>query len=347
MTTSERLHKDRIPPHVLIKHAIAVMHDVLVSIERDTDVKTGDSRALQEVETTKEDNITREADETAEGAARFLLKKYLRNTPYANSLEVWGEESICEKSQESLSFRSKTKTVALLDMIDGTDLVNRHLGNWCAAMAFIYPPQKEILASVIALPTREFYVAEQGKQPYKVHLRTDAAKISPGLLSERTELKLNPDRVLNLTEAAVCFYGQKAANLLTVFKSLLPMSPASREAAKVGDQNVNCRLGEYLYKMSASKPRMRIYTLAGNPMMVRVADGTIDAVFELRGQKPHDVVPGAFIAKQANAVFWDLDGNDIDIAEAALDPNASNLRYVLAGSKSLAEQVLRAITDGS
>ncbi len=82
-------------------------------------------------------------------------------------------------------------------------------------------------------------------------------------------------------------------------------------------------------------------------MKARVADGTVHAVFELRGQKPHDVIPGAFIAKQAGAIFCDLDGNDIDMGNAVLDPNSSDLRYVLAGSKSLAEQILCAIRNGA
>ena len=323
------------------------MHDVLVSVERDTDVKGGDERALLEVETPKEDNITRVADQTAEKAASFLLKAYLRNTTHKQSLDVWGEESICDKTNENLSFRSSIKTVALLDMIDGTDLVNRRLGNWCSAMVFVYPPQKEILVSVIGLPTREFYVAENGMQPYKVHLRTDAAKISPKLLSDRTELKLNPHKTTQLIQAAICFYGQKAANLLTVFGSLLPVAADASSKSNESDRANRSRLGEYFHNVGASKPKMRIYNLAGNPMMARVADGTIDAVIELRGQKPHDVIPGAFIAKQAGAVFCDLDGNDIDMGEAVLDPNASNLRYILARNKSLAEQIVQAVKHGT
>ncbi len=256
MTTPGRFANHRIPPAVLTRVAIASMHDVLVGVERDTNVKEGDERALQEVETPKEDNITREADQTAERAAAFLLRAYLRNTRHKNSLEVWGEESICDKSNENLSFRKGTKTVALLDMIDGTDLVNRHLGNWCSAMVFVYPPQKEILASVIGLPTREFYVAEKGMQPYKVHLRTDAAKISPQLLSDRTELKLIPDKTPMLSEASICFYGQKAGSLLTVFGSLFPANTDVSDVSQGSAETIKCRFGEYLKRVSVGKPKM-------------------------------------------------------------------------------------------
>jgi fructose-1,6-bisphosphatase/inositol monophosphatase family enzyme len=56
---------------------------------------------------------------------------------------------------------------------------------------------------------------------------------------------------------------------------------------------------------------MRIYNLGGNPMMLKVAERTIDAVFEVVGQHPHDVVPGAYIARQAGAIVKDLQGNDL------------------------------------
>ncbi|TDA25606.1 MAG: hypothetical protein DSO00_08510, partial [Archaeoglobi archaeon] len=51
----------------------------------------------------------------------------------------------------------------------------------------------------------------------------------------------------------------------------------------------------------------RIYNLAGNPVMVKLVDHRIkdargiDAVIEIKGQKPHDMAPGAYIALKGGA----------------------------------------------
>ena len=70
--------------------------------------------------------------------------------------------------------------------------------------------------------------------------------------------------------------------------------------------------------------------LGGNPMMVKVADGNLHAVFELLGQKPHDVVPGAFIARAAGAVVRDLKGEDLNLANTLMTPNMGQMKYIIA-----------------
>jgi len=82
----------------------------------------------------------------------------------------------------------------------------------------------------------------------------------------------------------------------------------------------------------------RIYNFGGNPMMVKIPDRSVDVVFDVFGQEPHDVVPGAYIATQAGAVLTDLDGKTIDLGEVLLKPR-EKIRYVLAATDSLAAQL--------
>ena len=79
-------------------------------------------------------------------------------------------------------------------------------------------------------------------------------------------------------------------------------------------------------------------------MMVRMTESlgnpaAVDAVFELKGQKVYDVVPGAFIAKQAGATIVDLSGKSIDLHEA-LRHHKSLMTYVLAATKDLADELV-------
>lgn len=83
--------------------------------------------------------------------------------------------------------------------------------------------------------------------------------------------------------------------------------------------------------------------------MAKVADGRIHAVFELLGQKPHDVVPGAFIAREAGAIVRDLNGRDIDLGAALMEPNKGDLRYIIAANETLYQELrdrLQPLTTG-
>ena len=71
-----------------------------------------------------------------------------------------------------------------------------------------------------------------------------------------------------------------------------------------------------------------------------------DAVLDLEGQKPHDVVPGAFIAMKAGAVMKDSKTRaklTIEQLEQALLKPASpdhELRYVLSATEELCQNIL-------
>lgn len=325
-----KVHKNRLPIDSVVKYGLQTMHNILTIVDRTTQtiIREGIEDVgvnLDEVGTDKLDNITREIDEIAERSAHEKLMEAFLNTPHQRSLEVWGEERLGKKQNQAVSFAASEKTIALLDMVDGTDLVNRGLGNWCSAMVFFFPPTREILAAIVGNSNREYFVARGDKEPpFKLVLKTDAQKLKAISLENSVELKIK--RVpASLKECAVCFYGQKANHLLSIAGAKFPQYKDTIGTSPFID---------YLGRTHVSSPPFRIYTLAGNPMLAKVADGKIHAVFELLGQKAHDVVPGAFIAKCAGAIVKDLDGNDLDLAGALLNPNKP-LRYIVAANEAI------------
>jgi hypothetical protein len=137
-----------------------------------------------------------------------------------------------------------------------------------------------------------------------------------------------PTAITAIEQASVCFYGQKPPNLIDT---------ASRALCS-----------------STGPAPFRIYTLAGIPMMMKLIDHRvqidgvrgIDAVFDVKGQKPHDVVPGAFIAIKGGATMTDLSGvpiNEVTLEQSLKKPASedSELRYVLAATDKLCRALQR------
>lgn len=235
-------------------------------------------------------------------------KKKLRNKLKSYSLLLYGEESLLDAS---LDLSKKRSLVIIMDMVDGTDLLARGLSNWCSAMIYYYPPEHRILASFVGIPDEAVYFArEDSENAYKYLFR-----------KENNILQIKgPSDVKSLDIASIAFYGQKLKRLLSV---------------------VNKQ--KFLSWLKKSSSEARIYNLAGNPMMMRVIDGhtRTDALFELEGQAPHDVVPGAYIAQKAGAIFSDLQGNPIDFNKALIRPAdpSSRISYILASTKELSEEL--------
>jgi fructose-1,6-bisphosphatase/inositol monophosphatase family enzyme len=244
-------------------------------------------------------------DLLAEKNTQHALRRRLKRYP----LYTIGEESL---NNEQLNLTNQDKLVVLMDMVDGTDLLERGLSNWCSAMIFYYPPQRRIVASFVALPDEcVYYATEKHDEPvYKIPFHG------------RKPVKVTgPSKVRNLKSASVAFYGQKIKNYLSV----------------ATHKNFCSHLEDIQQKTSRLKTR--IYNFAGNPFMIRLIDGhtRIDAVFDIQGQAPHDVVPGAFIAKKAGAIFRDIDGNEIDLGNSLLRPAdpKSRIRYIVASTEKL------------
>lgn len=252
-------------------------------------------------------------DEFAQAAAMDIFDERL-----PESVEIRGEET-------SLADFTFTKPLAaLLDMIDGTDLLERGLGNWCSAMAIFDP--ENVWASFIGMPEGEIYFVH--KSDPLVYLRYPK---EPGMEPDVQTVEIEkPD--VRLKNASIAFYGQKPKSLLTTVRHkgfLRALDDLARIAKEEREQ--------------PGAPRFRIYNLAGNPMMMKLLEGKIDAVIELSGQKCHDVVPGFAIALKAGAVLYDLDtGKQIltDYLPVVLRKPKGEFRYVLACNQPLADEIL-------
>jgi fructose-1,6-bisphosphatase/inositol monophosphatase family enzyme len=254
-------------------------------------------------------------DAIAEGDLRSRI---LRD--FKNSVRVLGEESFF--SDEPVDLRSEQRICVLADMIDGTDLFRRHFSNWCSALAVYEPAERRILATfVLVWPDTLYYFDGTGAYKKNVLESSDApiqvsVEPSPG----------------GLRNASVCMYAQRHPN----FARLLELGSRTRLMAALR------RYDEDQYDSPAN---FRFYNLAGNPMMARLADGTVSAVVELVGQQPHDVVPGAMIALASGAVMKSPSGEPISIdglAETLIRPNdkASLIRYVLGSDEGLVDEIV-------
>ena len=136
-------------------------------------------------------------DEFAQKAAEGALELRLPG------IEIRGEES----SLADLTF--KGEVAALLDMVDGTDLLERGLGNWCSAMSLFN--RDRVWASLIGMPNGEVYYERSSREeafvvklPRKLVTASDAQTIT---------VDTKPD--MSLRNASVAFYGQKSKSLLT------------------------------------------------------------------------------------------------------------------------------------
>jgi fructose-1,6-bisphosphatase/inositol monophosphatase family enzyme len=211
----------------------------------------------------------------------------------------------------------ETKVVAILDMIDGSDLLERGLGNWCSAIVFFDPtthPPKILFSLVHDADDSVIYGADE----------LEAFRIKVGKRGKLDRRPLRSPKAVIFSDASICFYAQKTNPFNTIPEGFYKWL-ASNIAV---EPNVD---------------RLRIYTLAGNPMMCKLGDGEdIHTVFEHRGQFPHDAVPGVYIARRAGASLLDLEGNEITeqrLANSLLTPSVGKLKYVLASTHELATEI--------
>jgi len=233
---------------------------------------------------------------------------------------VYGEESLFDPS---LDLSKEARPVVLLDTVDGTDEVEQGLTGWCSS-AIVYDPRTDrILGAFVGMADGTIYfalTASADRFVGKCRLAGDDLAIAPNVHD-----LAGPSGVAALSDSVVAFYGHKPSRLQS-----LADHPHYRAL---------------LARMSGS-PRARIRTQGGQPMMMRLVDRCgyrrVDAVFELIGQAPHDVVAGLHIARLAGATLCGLDGQPLDLSAAICRPaaRASRLTYVLAASRRLAFELL-------
>jgi hypothetical protein len=137
---------------------------------------------------------------------------------------VEGEETPRAKR---LDLMTQDHPVVVMDMIDGTDLFTREMGNWCSAMFAYSPTTEEILGALIGIPQGDrfkLYMAARSYEGARL-LTYDVVPTRSGLRyvlpeeQERVPLTLTPQRYVRnprapLDGTGICFYGQKRSRLM-------------------------------------------------------------------------------------------------------------------------------------
>ncbi|TAL05008.1 MAG: hypothetical protein EPO07_04315 [Verrucomicrobia bacterium] len=294
-----------------------------------SDVRDDAETALESLHIGTHGKPALRVDVNAEDSFKRELHKYQGGR--FKKVKVYGEESL---RSTDLDLSLKKELAVLVDAVDGTDLVERGFSNWCSAAVFFDPrnqPGKKLVAAFVGVAVDEspadVYFATSESPDAFVRRNSDNNKLA-GL-----------SKVKSLKEASICFYGQKADNYLSVATGAF----TNRLSA------LNART-----KKTGKKLDLRIYNMAGIPMMVKLADHRVslargvDAVIEVEGQKPHDCVPGLFIAKKAGAVVRNLDGSDFSFEQMEkllLRPASNEQTYVLAATEKLSDELLALLKD--
>ena len=284
------------------------------------------------------------------------MYRYFIWTCFAFSVEIEGEEVVKQEQQSG----ERGELIASIDPVDGTDLWARGFSNWCTAL-FYYVPGSNIVASFVGAPVEAIYHFKQTGAPSGlVYFASEngAYKIGvhKGKKTPPSDLIIpEKERNVSLKDAAICFYGQKVNYLLLYCrnKPILKMldkynkmkiqdAIIKKEIEKLSKEGKFAEAGELEKKRTPVY--LRIYNLAGNSMMVRLAEGRVHAVLDIHGQKLYDVIPGAYIATKAGAFWGDLEGNEITddyLRERYLSKGPDErIKYILATSKNLYDELL-------
>lgn len=277
-----------------------------------------DRAIFESVEVLRTGKIALEIDLVAERLCQSILYRTFGN----KIKEVYGEEKI---ANQNIDLSDEQGLIALIDMVDGTDLLKRGLSNWCSAIIFYYPSRQQILGAFVGMPLDGIYYAVDGeKRAYKRLYKYDMKGNKLITKGTQTVALQGTSQIKELKKASVCFYGQKIERLLAI--------------------SGNKRFSSYLKKLvKEADLETRIFNFAGNPMMIKLADGYIDAVFDLKGQYPHDFAPGAYIAKKAGAVLGGLKNQKFDLERYLLRPTQRGSGYILASTKKLLNEIQTAI----
>lgn len=240
------------------------------------------------------------------------------------------------------------KIVALVDPLDGTKLEAREIPTWCIALVFYEREAGRILAATVGQATGSIYFATADPitdaELDNESNRSDGSKSAtawrqvprPEAPCQAGWFDLAAPEPLNLS-SGTDIDGKHVVAFVAPSPSAFLWASRFVEQAHVSDPTL---LG-------------RVYNMGGNPMLAKIADGTIDAVIgfgdmdgptNTRPQKPHDYVPGAWIACQAGATAIDIDtGKSLDLESPLLHPDRPGRRYIVARTAALADRCLSAV----
>lgn len=324
-------------PHLLSQAAIIALRNVIKEIN--SKVERSPRKFLEKQFNDRRCKMALVIDLIAEHRFSDELEKELTKHQ-SSEIEVFGEETIERRDD----FNGRDGIFALADMVDGTDLLERSFSNWCSAVTFFRPrndPGQRIIGAWVGLPNGDVYYSHEEMEGVSVYQNPDSHQfLKPEQLHRDVAGRSD---VQSLDCASVCFYGQKAECLEeVVMSSLIPAMTALDQAKP---------------KTAEGKSKVcRLYNLAGIPMMIRLIDYrakeakacNVDVVFDIHGQQPHDVVPGAYLALKNGATMRDLGGvaiTNIELERALLEPASKQFKYVLASTPELCETVRILVTS--
>ena len=189
---------------ILVDENSFMVEPVLSAIRDALKLAESTSDYLRGVEPTSRDsnNPTRRIDLVAQQALKAKLR-----IVFEGAISFIAEEPERHEVAVPQDLTKSSVNVAILDPIDGTDLWVRGFGNWCVSTAIFDPVEAQILAAFVGYSSGDIYWATR-----HVACRRDKNDEDHPLSVPRAGLKLR--------DAAVCFYGQKAANFFAVHQNL-------------------------------------------------------------------------------------------------------------------------------
>lgn len=317
-----------------VRAVSSVIQMVIRSLAEDPDI------ALSSKYDIARDKEALAIDWDAEVHFRQIFKDEYKGRGMSADVKIYGEESI----KPSTDFSNEEGLIALTDMVDGTDLLERNLSNWCSAVVFFSREEgnTKIVAACVGLPSGRVYFTHSETsnvrfvQFYRdVYKRTNFGQV------------MGPSTITTLEHSSICFYGQKAKSLQKVARTKLLDYLISKENAKETRKRERDQ-GDGNQFISVDKEKVnRIYTLSGIPMMMRLIDhrvkdaANIDVIFQLTEQHPHDAVPGLYIAKKGGAYVYNLktgqEMTDEELAHGLLRPGHPDegMKYIVAATREL------------
>lgn len=257
---------------------------------------------------------------------------------------IVGEESI----KSSTDFSNEHGLIALTDMVDGTDLLERNLSNWCSAVVFFSREESrtEIVGACVGLPSRRIYFA---------HAETDIVRylqFYPDTSRQPIYGPIKgPSNITQLENSSICFYGQKAKSLQKVARTKLLDYLIAKEKQKNALKKKRDELADNRFLSVEREKVNRIYTLSGIPMMMRLIDhrvkdaANIDVILQLTEQHPHDAVPGLYIAKKGGAFILNLktgrEMTEEELTRGLLRPGHpdESMKYIVAATEALCTEL--------
>jgi hypothetical protein len=181
--------------------------------------------------------------------AEDTFARKLHETFPRDKVLVLGEESL----ELEPNLETEQRICILVDMVDGTDLLERDFGNWCSAVV-VYSPGRTIEAAYVAVrsSTRNtLYYSVSSEFPQKCHYDADQRKFvdASGVSG--------PTAAIQLEDAVVCAYAQKAFAVLNLYGMDSSSLKDWLERTK--------RTNSDMKRTAAGELGFRFYNLAGNP----------------------------------------------------------------------------------